>query len=70
MKDDLVGLSDFTWQRTRSRLNGLSDEEYFWEPMPGCWTVRDRGNTTFYAYGVDPLPNRHLSRHWHGGSPT
>lgn len=56
MKDDLVSLSDFIWQRTRSRLNGLSDEEYFWEPVPGCWTIRDRGNTTFYTDGVRPPP--------------
>jgi hypothetical protein len=56
MKDDLVSLSDFTWQRTRSRLNGLSDEEYLWEPVPGCWTIRDRGNRTFYADGVRPAP--------------
>jgi hypothetical protein len=26
------------------RLEGLSDEEYLWEPVPGyCWTVRPRG---------------------------
>ena len=24
----------------RPRLDGLTDEEYFWEPVPGCWTVR------------------------------
>jgi hypothetical protein len=23
-------------------LHGLSDEEYFWEPVPGCWSVRRR----------------------------
>jgi hypothetical protein len=21
------------------RLSGLEDEEYFWEPVPGCWSV-------------------------------
>jgi hypothetical protein len=26
------------WQVQR-----LSDEEYFWEPRPGCWSVRPRG---------------------------
>jgi hypothetical protein len=25
------------------RLAGLTDEEYFWEPVPGCWNVRRRG---------------------------
>jgi hypothetical protein len=27
----------------RPRLVGLTDEEYFWEPVPGCWSVRPRG---------------------------
>jgi hypothetical protein len=34
------------WHRTnqlRDRLDGLTDDEYFWEPAPGCWSVRPRG---------------------------
>ncbi|HEU5156052.1 MAG TPA: DinB family protein [Streptosporangiaceae bacterium] len=27
----------------RERLDGLTDDEYFWEPVPGCWNVRPRG---------------------------
>ena len=27
----------------RPRLDGLTDEEYFWEPVPGCWNVRPDG---------------------------
>ncbi|MFC3997296.1 DinB family protein [Nocardiopsis sediminis] len=30
----------------RDRLAGLTDEEYFWEPAPGCWNVRPRGTGT------------------------
>ncbi|WP_207945963.1 DinB family protein [Actinomadura sp. 7K534] len=30
----------------RPRLDGLTDEEYFWEPAPGCWSVRPRGTGT------------------------
>jgi hypothetical protein len=26
--------------RLTERLRGLTDEEYFWQPAPGCWTVR------------------------------
>src|ERR1700733_6770681 len=26
----------------RPRLAGLTDKEYFWEPAPGCWSVRPR----------------------------
>ena len=37
---DIIALSDYVYQRTRGRLAGLTDEEYFWEPVPGCWTVR------------------------------
>ncbi|WP_344213653.1 DinB family protein [Nonomuraea bangladeshensis] len=36
----------FAWhwtQQLRPRLDGLSDEEYFWEPAPGSWNVRPRG---------------------------
>jgi hypothetical protein len=29
-------------QQLRPRLDGLTDEEYFWEPVPGCWNVRPR----------------------------
>lgn len=37
---DIMGLSDYVYQRTRDRLDGLTDREYFWEPVPGCWTLR------------------------------
>ncbi|MFK0292746.1 DinB family protein [Streptomyces sp. NPDC090442] len=34
---------DWHWrQRLRPRLVGLTDEEYFWEPVADCWTVRPR----------------------------
>jgi hypothetical protein len=36
----------FSWHwenQLRPRLAGLTDEEYFWEPVPGCWSVRPRG---------------------------
>ncbi|CAN5310288.1 DinB family protein [soil metagenome] len=40
----LVDQLDFHWQRQlRPRLEGLTDEEYLWEPVPGCWTIRPRG---------------------------
>ena len=37
---DVIGLSEYVYQRTRSRLAGLTDDEYFWEPVPGCCTIR------------------------------
>ncbi|MDQ4067932.1 MAG: DinB family protein [Actinomycetota bacterium] len=56
-KDELVALSDYVWQRTSGRLAGLSDEEYLWEPVPGCWTIRDRGDGCYVADGVQPAPH-------------
>ncbi|MEZ4614757.1 MAG: DinB family protein [Caldilineaceae bacterium] len=31
-----------SYEMLRERLNGLTDEEYFWEPVPNCWSVRRR----------------------------
>lgn len=28
------------------RLEGLTDDEYFWEPTPAAWNVRPRGSST------------------------
>jgi hypothetical protein len=34
------------WQHIlRPRLDGLSDDEYFWEPVPDCWSIRPRGQS-------------------------
>lgn len=44
------------WQnQVRERLSGLSDDEYFWEPVAGCWNVRPRGagNAPIQAGGGD-----------------
>jgi hypothetical protein len=53
----LLAQFDFAYGRLRDRLTGplmdsgngvpievapLSDEEYLWEPVPGCWSVRPR----------------------------
>lgn len=35
------------WEhRLRPRLEGLTDDEYFWQPVPGCWTLTRRGEST------------------------
>ncbi|MCO1337502.1 serine/arginine repetitive matrix protein 1 [Kocuria polaris] len=37
---------DFHWRvALRPRLDGLTDHEYRWEPVPDCWNVRPRGET-------------------------
>ncbi|NKQ54687.1 DinB family protein [Amycolatopsis sp. K13G38] len=30
----------------RDRLAGMTDEEYFWSPVPDAWNVRPRGTST------------------------
>jgi len=38
----LVGQLEFYWDvHLWPRLAGLDDDEYFWEPAPGGWTVRE-----------------------------
>src|SRR5580700_10010320 len=44
---ELMGQLDSHWDnQLRPRLDGLVDDEYFWEPVPGCWSVRRRGEST------------------------
>lgn len=44
---ELVEQVETHWrERLRPRLDGLTDDEYFWEPVDGCWTVSRRGEST------------------------
>ena len=39
--NELVDQLDWQWQdHFRKRLDGLTDDEYFWEPVAGCWSIR------------------------------
>jgi hypothetical protein len=43
----LIEQLDWLWQQQlRPRLDGMTDDEYFWEPVAGCWSVRPRGQAT------------------------
>jgi hypothetical protein len=50
----LVDQLDWHWRnQLRPRIDGITDEEYFWEPVAGCWSVRRRGESaTPMAAGV------------------
>jgi uncharacterized damage-inducible protein DinB len=50
---DIIALSDYAYQRTWSRLAGLTDDEYFWEPVPGCCTVRRTKSGDYRADDAD-----------------
>jgi hypothetical protein len=66
---ELRTLSDHVWQRTRGRLVGLTDEEYFWEPAPDCWTIH-RGDDGRWVWDppqpmTDPPFTTIAWRLWH-----
>ena len=53
---------DFHWRhQLRSRLAGITDDEYFWEPVPGCWTVHRDGSA------LQQSPARASGEHGDGG---
>ena len=44
---ELVAQLDWHWQHhLRPRLDGLTDTEYFWQPVAGCWSIRRRAEAT------------------------
>ena len=48
---------DFHWTHfLRPRFEGLTDDEYFWEPVPGCWTVHRDVSIDFAAPEPEPAP--------------
>ena len=43
---------DWHWRaQLRPRLDGLTDDEYFWEPVAGCWSIRPRAEAAVAAPG-------------------
>ena len=48
---------DYHWTtQLRPRLEGLTDEEYFWQPVPDCWTVHPDGAIDFTFPQPQPAP--------------
>jgi hypothetical protein len=45
------------WQhQLRPRLDGLTDDEYFWQPAPDCWTISRRGESPApISFGSGPF---------------
>lgn len=43
----LIDLVDWHWHhQLRPRLDGLRNDEYFREPVAGCWNIRPRGTSS------------------------
>ena len=40
---EILSLFEYVFARTDARLDGISDDEYAWEPTSDCWTVRPDG---------------------------
>lgn len=59
LKELLSSAFNYYAERAVNRLRGLTDEEYFWEPIAGCWSVRDTadGYVTDWEFPApDPAP--------------
>lgn len=58
MNSDLLAEQlDFHWShQLRPRLEGLTDDEYFWQPVPDCWTVHPDGGVDFVYPEPTPTP--------------
>lgn len=55
--DQLADQLDFHWShQLRPRLGGLTDDEYFWQPVPDCWTVHPSGSVDFSFPEPEPAP--------------
>ena len=47
IKAALLDQLTFHWDHhLRPKLEGLTDDEYFWEPVAGCWSVRPRAEAS------------------------
>ena len=56
-RTEVAAQLDFYWEHQfRPRLVGLTDEEYFWEPVPGCWSIRQTESGSFMADWAWPAP--------------
>lgn len=59
----IVDTFDYVMARVATRLEGIGDDEYFWEPVGGCWSLRrgDDGRWRLDGEGgggtpPDPVP--------------
>jgi hypothetical protein len=46
----VVGQLDVYWWGLRSRLEGLTDDEFFWKPVPAAFCLTARGDDLYYEW--------------------
>jgi hypothetical protein len=46
---DVVEMSDYAFRRLMDRMDGITDDEYLWEPAADCWSIRRRDDGTFHG---------------------
>ena len=54
------------YQMVWDRLQGITEEEYFWEPVPDCWTVfqGSDGRWTYHYELPEPEPHPFTTVAW------
>jgi len=53
----LLRLWEQSGRRLRERCRGLTDAEYFWEPVPDCWNIRpDETHVGGWSYEYEFAP--------------
>lgn len=63
LSDLFITQFDFHWTRQpRPRLEGLTDEENFHEPVPNAWNVRRKDNGRVPVRGSGPSTSSSPSR--------
>lgn len=71
MRQELIDQIDFAWEYMfMPRMNGLTDEEYLWEPVADVWTVHPgtggEAPTVDPQLNADPAPFTTIAwRMWH-----
>ena len=45
------------WTTLRTRLEGLTDAEFFWKPVPGSWTLHQGEDGRWVEDYADPAPD-------------
>ena len=53
---ELLALLDYVHGRLNGQVETMSDAEYLWEPVPGCWSVRPGEDGVFRAEKTYPDP--------------